>query len=64
MGKQPGMGRHGEKPGFLPPGSEEAQKYFSSLPRNVQEMVVRRRESIRSQDEPRGCADRLTAGDR
>ncbi len=62
MGKQPGMGR-GVLPGGSPAGGEEARKYFSSLPRNVQEMVVRRRDRIRSEDELRRYAENLAVDD-
>lgn len=44
--------------------SNQAQQYFSSLPGYVQEMILQRRESIRSEDDLRRYADNLTQGDR
>ena len=44
--------------------SPAARQYFSSLPEYVQEMIVQRRESIKSEDELHRYADNLTQGDR
>lgn len=41
-----------------------AQQYFSSLPDYVQEMILQRRESIRSEDDLHSYADNLTQGDK
>jgi|GEM_PF-965263 len=43
--------------------SESAQRYFSSLPTYVQEMIMQRRESVRSEDDLRAYAENLTKGD-
>ncbi|MGI6402630.1 MAG: hypothetical protein ACOX0K_00095 [Oscillospiraceae bacterium] len=43
--------------------SESAQQYFSSLPTYVQEMIMQRRESVRSEDDLRSYAENLTKGD-
>lgn len=43
--------------------NSNAQQYFSSLPDYVQEMVMQRRESIKTEDELRNYADHLTRGD-
>ena len=44
--------------------SEQAQRYFNSLPQYVQEMIMQRRENIKTEDELRRYADNLTQGDR
>lgn len=38
--------------------SESAQQYFSSLPTYVQEMIMQRRESVRSEDDLRSYAEK------
>ncbi len=43
--------------------SDSAQQYFSSLPTYVQEMIMQRRESVRSEDDLRSYAENLTKGD-
>jgi len=44
--------------------SPAAKQYFNSLPEYVQEMIVERRQNIKSEDELYRCADNLTQGDR
>ena len=44
--------------------SASARQYFSSLPEYVQEMIVQRRENIKSEDELHRYADNLTQGDK
>lgn len=44
--------------------SGEANAYFSSLPRYVQEMVMERRHSIQSEDELRRYAENIVQGDK
>jgi len=44
--------------------STGAKQYFNSLPEYVQEMIIQRRESIKSEDELHRYADNLTQGDK
>ena len=44
--------------------SQAARQYFSSLPEYVQEMIVQRRESIKSEDELHRYASNITQGDK
>ena len=41
-----------------------ARMYFSSLPGYVQEMIIQRRENIKSADDLRGYAENITQGDK
>ena len=50
--------------GFLLSASPQARQYFDSLPQYVQEMIVQRRESIKSEDELHRYAGNLTQGDK
>lgn len=42
--------------------SKQAQQYFSSLPQYAQEMIMQRREHIKTQDELHSYANNLTQG--
>lgn len=44
--------------------SLQAQQYFSSLPEYVQEMIMQRRQNIKSEDELRRYAENITQGDK
>lgn len=44
--------------------SSAAQQFFSSLPDYVQEMIMQRRQNIKSENDLRNYADNLTQGDR
>jgi len=44
--------------------SPAAKQYFNSLPEYVQEMIVERRQNIKSEGELHRAADHLTQGDR
>ena len=44
--------------------SPAAKQYFNSLPEYVQEMIVERRQNIKSDDELHRAADNLTQGDK
>ena len=44
--------------------SPAAKQYFNSLPEYVQEMIVERRQNIKSEDELHRAADNLTQGDK
>lgn len=44
--------------------SSNAQRYFSSLPEYVQEMIMQRRQNIQSEDELYRYADNITQGDK
>jgi len=44
--------------------SPSARQYFNSLPQYVQEMILQRRESIKSEDELHNYADNITQGDK
>ena len=44
--------------------SPAARQYFNSLPEYVQEMIVQRRQNIKSEDELHNYADNLTQGDK
>lgn len=44
--------------------SPAARQYFNSLPEYVQEMIIQRRENIKSEDELHRYADNITQGDK
>lgn len=44
--------------------SGDAQQYFSTLPGYVQEMILQRRQNIKSEDELRRYAENIVQGDK
>lgn len=44
--------------------SQNAQQYFNSLPGYVQEMIIQRKNNIKSEDELHRYADNIMQGDK